>query len=208
MVNPDFPSPELHPQVMFNRVKGGSMIDPNPTDPLLGGRVHVYTGNGKGKTTAALGLALRFACSGRRVYIGQFMKGSDYSELCLPLHFPGLITMEQYGTPRLLCQGETPSKDDIDRAKQGLHLIREAVSGGSYGLVVADELNVTVHLGLLSVDDALCVVKERAQGVELVLTGRHAPKEFIDAADLVTEMTEIRHYYNTEKLKARRGIEY
>jgi cob(I)alamin adenosyltransferase len=193
---------------MFKRVKGGHMTDPELTDPLLGGRVQVYTGNGKGKTTAALGLALRFACSGQRVYIGQFMKGSDYSELCLPSHFPGLITMEQYGTPRLLCQGEKPSDEDIARARKGSLLLREAVSGGSYGLVIADELNVTVHLGLLSIGDALGVIADRAQGVELVLTGRYAPKEIIDAADLVTEMNEVRHYYTTEKLKARKGIEY
>ena len=184
------------------------MNDSDTTDPLLGGRVQVYTGNGKGKTTAALGLALRFACSGRRVYIGQFMKGSDYSELCLPAHFPGLITMEQYGTPRLLCQGEAPGDEDLARAKKGLHLLREAVSGGSYGLVIADELNVTVHLGLLSVTEALEVIRDRACGVELVLTGRYAPKEIIDAADLVTEMTEVKHYYATERLKARKGIEY
>lgn len=184
------------------------MNDTDPTDPLLGGRVQVYTGNGKGKTTAALGLALRFACSGRRVYIGQFMKGSDYSELCLPRHFPGLITMEQYGTPRLLCRGEVPGDDDLARAKSGLHLLGEAVSGGSYGLVIADELNVAVHLGLLSVNDALEVVRNRAYGVELVLTGRYAPKAITDAADLVTEMTEVKHYYATENLKARKGIEY
>ncbi len=184
------------------------MSNTDRTDPLEGGRVQVYTGNGKGKTTAALGLALRFACSGRRVYIGQFMKGSDYSELCLPGHFPGLITMEQYGTPHLLCQGQAPSADDLAGAKNGLRLLKEAVSGGSYGLVIADELNVTVHLGLLSVQEALDVIRKRASGVELVLTGRYAPKEIIDAADLVTEMTEVRHYYTTEKLKARKGIEY
>lgn len=184
------------------------MKNSDGSDPLLGGRVQVYTGNGKGKTTAALGLALRFACSGGRVYIGQFMKGSDYSELCLPGLFPGLVTMEQYGTPRLICQGQMPSAEDIVCAKHGLNLLREAVSSGLYGLVIADELNVTVHMGLLSVNEALGVIKERAQGVELVLTGRYAPKEIVDAADLVTEMTEVRHYYTTEKLKARKGVEY
>lgn len=184
------------------------MTDTGPADPLLGGRVQVYTGNGKGKTTAALGLAVRFACSGRRVYIGQFMKGSDYSELCLPAHFPGLITMEQYGTPRLLRQGEMPSEEDISLARRGLALLCGAVSGGSYGLVVADELNVTVHLGLLTVREALCAIRDRADGVELVLTGRYAPMEIIAAADLVTEMSVVKHYYETEMLRARKGIEY
>jgi len=184
------------------------MNDPDAEEPLTGGRVQVYTGNGKGKTTAALGLAVRSACAGHTVYIGQFMKGSDYSELCLPAHFPGLITMEQYGTPRLLCQGEAPSPEDIAGARLGLSLLTAAVSGGGYRLVIADELNVTVHLGLLSVNDALRVIEDRAPGVELVLTGRYAPKEVVDAADLVTEMTEVRHYYATEKLEARKGIEY
>jgi len=177
-------------------------------DPLHGGRVHVYTGNGKGKTTAALGLALRAACAGYPVYIGQFMKGSDYAELCFPNHFPGLVTLEQYGTPRLICQGEKPSGEDIDRAKRGLSLLAEAVSCGRYRLVVADELNVAVHMGLLEVSDALRIVTSRATGVELVITGRYAPREVQEAADLVTEMREIKHYYHTEMLAARKGIEY
>lgn len=177
-------------------------------DPLRGGRVHVYTGNGKGKTTAALGLAVRAACAGLPVYIGQFMKGMDYSELCLPSRFPELLTMERYGTPRLICRGETPSREDLEAAERGLSRIMEAVSGGDYRLVIADELNVTVHLGLLTVESALKLLEARADGVELVLTGRYAPKELTDSADLVTEMREVRHYYETEALKARRGIEF
>lgn len=172
------------------------------------GRIQVYTGDGKGKTTAALGLAVRAACAGHRVFIGQFMKGRDYSELCLPGRFPGLITMEQFGTPRLLCRGETPSREDIEKARSGLVRITGAVSGKEYRLVIADELNVTVHLGLLTLEDALGLLAARAPEVELVLTGRHAPVEILEAADLVTEMREIRHYYHTENLPARKGIEY
>lgn len=170
--------------------------------------MQVYTGNGKGKTTAALGLAVRSACSGLKVYIGQFMKGSDYSELCLPVRFPGLITLEQYGTPRLLCKGQAPSAEDIRGAQRGLALLKNAVSRGGYNLVIADELSVTVHLGLLQVEEAMGVIEDRAHGVELVITGRYAPKEFVDSADLVTEMVEKKHYYSTEKLHARKGIEF
>lgn len=184
------------------------MDRPPATDPLLGGRIQVYTGNGKGKTTAALGLAVRAACAGYTVYIGQFMKGRDYCELHLADRFPGLITMVQFGTPRLLCQGQAPTAEDLAAARRGLGLILNAVSGGEYRLVIADELNVTVHLGLLTENDAIGVIKARAPGVELVLTGRYASAGILEAADLVTEMREVRHYYDREKLQARRGIEF
>ena len=172
------------------------------------GRLQVYTGNGKGKTTAALGLAVRAACAGIPVYIGQFMKGSDYSELALPGYFPGLITMEQYGTPRLICQDEEPSGEDLKAAGEGLRRITDAMLSGEYGLVIADELNVTVHMGLLAEGDVLPLLDSRPPEVELVLTGRYAPRAFIDRADLVTEMVEKKHYYKAEDLPARKGIEY
>ena len=171
------------------------------------GKIHVYTGNGKGKTTAALGLAVRAACAGLKVYMGQFMKGSDYSELALPGHFPGLIVMEQYGTPNLLCKGVEPSELDRDKAKEGLDLILRVLKSGDFDLVIADEINVTVHLGLLNEGDALELFSNRPRNVELVLTGRYAPESFINKADLVTEMKEIKHYYQTEGLEARKGIE-
>ena len=172
------------------------------------GRLQVYTGNGKGKTTAALGLAVRAACAGIPVYIGQFMKGSDYSELALPGYFPGLITMEQYGTPRLICKGEEPSGEDLKAAGEGLRRITDAMLSGEYGLVIADELNVTIHMGLLVEGDVLPLLDSRPPEVELVLTGRYAPRTFIDRADLVTEMVEKKHYYKAEDLPARKGIEY
>ncbi|MBD3277366.1 MAG: cob(I)yrinic acid a,c-diamide adenosyltransferase [Candidatus Aegiribacteria sp.] len=171
------------------------------------GRIQVYTGCGKGKTTAALGLAVRAACSGMRVFFGQFMKGRDYSELCLQDRFPNEIEMEQFGSPRLICKGEEPSADDRKRASQGLSRMREVMLSGDYDLVVADEINVTVHMGLLNEEKVLSVVRERPSDVELVLTGRYAPDSFIEAADLVTDMKEIKHYYSTQGLKARKGIE-
>ncbi len=172
------------------------------------GKFQLYTGNGKGKTTAALGLAARAACAGMKVYIGQFMKGQDYSELCLPDHFPGAITMEQYGTPRLICKGEEPSEDDMRSAAAGLDQIKAMMISGDYDLVIADELNVTVHMGLLSENDVMDFIDQRPDNVELVLTGRYAPESFIVAADLVTEMKEVKHYFATENLLARKGIEF
>lgn len=171
------------------------------------GRFQLYTGNGKGKTTAALGLAVRAACAGMNVYFGQFMKGRDYSELCLPDHFPGTITMEQFGTPRLICKGEKPSEDDMLSASDGLNKIKSAMKSGKYNIVIADELNVTVYMGILDKDDVMDFINQRPDDVELVLTGRYAPECFVDAADLVTEMREVKHYYKTEKLLARKGIE-
>ncbi len=185
-----------------------NMNNRDSSDPRPEGRVQVYTGNGKGKTTAALGLAVRAACSGCRVFIGQFMKGGDYGELRLPEHFPGLITMEQFGTPRLICRGETPGDEDLEKAAMGVSRMISAVSGDEYRLVIADELNVTVHLGLLTPADAMRIVHARAAGVELVITGRYAPREILDAADLITEMNEVRHYYAVEGLAARKGIEF
>jgi len=171
------------------------------------GRLQVYTGNGKGKTTAALGLAVRAACAGMKVYFGQFMKGRDYSELCLPDHFPGLLTMEQFGTPRLICKGEKPSDDDIRSAAEGLRKVGSAMLSGDFDLVIADELNVTVHMGLVEEEDALVFLRSRPDNVELVVTGRYAPDSFLEEADLVTEMKEIKHYYAVENLQARKGIE-
>jgi len=115
--------------------------------------------------------------------------------------------MEQYGTPKLICKGEEPSEEDMKSASTGLQRIRTAILSGSYDLVIADELNVTVHMGLLSENDVMHLILQRPDNVELVLTGRYAPESFIEAADLVTEMREIKHYYATENLQARIGIE-
>jgi cob(I)alamin adenosyltransferase len=178
-----------------------------------GGFVQVYTGDGKGKTTAALGLALRAALSGMRVFIGQFMKGTSYAELGIA-RIPfgdlsgGRVDLEQYGTPRLICQGEAPSRDDVASARLGLEDLRRRMTGGGYDVVIADEINVALHFDLLQVDDVLELLLARPEGVELVLTGRQAPPEIIERADLVTDMREIKHYYALQGVQARKGIEY
>jgi cob(I)alamin adenosyltransferase len=171
------------------------------------GRFQIYTGNGKGKTTAALGLAVRAACAGYRVYIGQFMKGRNSSELAIPGHFPGMITIEQYGSPALIGKGEKPGAIDIEKARAGLNRLGEAMLSGDYDLVVADEINVAVHMELIGESDVLGIVRKRPGNVELVFTGRYAVQMLVDEADLVTEMREVKHYYSTEGLEARRGIE-
>lgn len=173
---------------------------------LAEGRFQIYTGNGKGKTTALLGLSTRAACAGMRVFIGQFMKGQDYSELCLPERFPGIV-IEQFGTPDFVKPGSKPSRQDLESAARGLSRTKDALLSGDFDIVAADEICVAVHLGLLSEKDALDLALNRPSGVELVFTGRYATETMIRRADLVTEMVEIKHYYNTEHLAARRGIE-
>lgn len=170
------------------------------------GRLQVYTGNGKGKTTASLGLAVRAACSGMSVFIGQFMKGQDYSELCLPERFPE-ITMQQFGTPEFIHSGHEPSAEAVKMAESGLGKITDAMLCGDYDMIIADEICVSVHMGLLKENDVLALAKSRPSNTELVYTGRYATPAIIDVADLVTEMVPVKHYYETEKLSARPGIE-
>jgi len=168
------------------------------------GFVHVYTGNGKGKTTAALGLALRATCAGKRVLIIHFMKGRDVSELKASSFLPGL-EIEQYGSGRFV--GDAPSSEDEKLARAGLARMAAAVSGEEYDVVIADELNNAVAIGLIPVGDALSAIRGRGKGMELVITGRGAKPEILEAADLVTEMVERKHYFN-HGAPARKGIEY
>lgn len=170
------------------------------------GRFQIYTGNGKGKTTALIGLSVRAACSGMRVYIGQFMKGQSYSELCLPGRFPE-IEIEQFGTQDFIEPGALPSKMDMEKAERASVGIRMALISGRFNLVGADEICIAVHMGLLAEEKALELIEIRPGDVELIFTGRYASAKMMEKADLVTEMKEIKHYYNTEKLSARRGIE-
>lgn len=167
------------------------------------GYVHLYTGNGKGKTTAALGLSLRAICAGKTVFFGQFLKGMKYSELRAPEFLPG-FTIKQFGRGGFLFRD--PDAEDIACARRGLEWCGEVLRSGTYDLVVLDEVNVALHYGLFGVSDVLCLLETRAPEIEVVLTGRYAPDDLIEAADLVTEMKEIRHYYH-RGVQARVGIE-
>lgn len=168
------------------------------------GYVHVYTGDGKGKTTAALGLAMRVAGAGFRVYIGQFMKGMDCSELHSFARLSDLVVLKQFGKPSFIY--DSPDTEDIASAQNGLLEAQNAVMSGCYRLVIMDEANIATHYGLFSVEELLDLIDHKPEHVELVITGRWVDKKIIEKADLVTEMREIKHYYKQGVL-ARLGIE-
>ena len=168
------------------------------------GYVQVYTGDGKGKTTAALGLAIRAAGADLRVFIGQFVKGVAYCELVALQRFEDRITVRRFGRPSFI-HGE-PRPEDVAAARDGLARSREVLGSGAYDVVILDEINVAVGLGLLSEEDLLELLELRPPDVELVFTGRGAPPRLIDAADLVTDMVPVKHYYD-RGVPARRGIE-
>ncbi|HRS91086.1 MAG TPA: cob(I)yrinic acid a,c-diamide adenosyltransferase [Candidatus Marinimicrobia bacterium] len=168
------------------------------------GLIQVYTGDGKGKTTAALGLALRAAGAGLKVFIGQFLKGAEYSEIkALRQLAPG-IEIKQYG--RRCFIKDKPDEEDIRLAQNGLVEMDSVIQSGDYDLVILDEANIAVYYNLFSVDELLKVVQNRPKQVEIVITGRNADSRIIAAADLVTEMREIKHYYQ-KGIAARLGIE-
>jgi cob(I)alamin adenosyltransferase len=168
------------------------------------GYVQVYTGDGKGKTTAALGLALRAAGAGLRVYIAQFIKAKDYSEIKALSRYADLITIEQFGRGRFINGKFSP--EDVAAAKQGLQAIRRALASGDYTLVIMEEGNVAAMKGLFPADEILAIMAQKPDPVELVITGRGADPRVIERADLVTEMKAVKHYYQAG-FKARTGIE-
>ncbi len=168
------------------------------------GYVQVYTGNGKGKTTAAFGLALRAAGAGLKVYIGQFLKKGEYSELNSINRFKDLIKVEQFGGKRYI--GQEIKEEDRELAKKGFKKIKEVIFSGEYDVVILDEINVALYYKLLSEEDLIDLIKNKPSDVELVLTGRYASSQIIEIADLVTEMKEIKHYFS-KGIKARTGIE-
>ncbi|UFS69451.1 cob(I)yrinic acid a,c-diamide adenosyltransferase [Geomonas sp. RF6] len=169
------------------------------------GYVQVYTGNCKGKTTAALGLALRAAGRELMVYMIQFMKGGGpYGEHLAAEKLAPFLTIVQTGGKGWV--RENPTQSDRDLAAEGFALAREVVLGGAYDVVILDEINGAVSKGLVPVEDLLQLIAEKPKHVELVLTGRNAHERVIEVADLVTEMREIKHYYKAG-VKARVGIE-
>ena len=170
------------------------------------GLVQVYTGNGKGKTSAAFGLALRAIGRGLKVYIIQFIKGGfDYGELYTVDRFPNL-KLKAFGRGRFVTE-KPPNEEDVKLSEEALVLAEEVVKGGEYDIVILDEINVALNLKLIDLERVLELVKNKPKHVELVLTGRYAPKEIIKAANLVTEMKEVKHPFN-KGYQARRGIEY
>lgn len=168
------------------------------------GYVQVYTGDGKGKSTAAIGLAVRAAGAGLRVFIAQFVKSGRYSEIEALDRFEGRIVCRQYGRGCWL-RGQ-PSEEDVRLAREGFKEVLEIVQSGAYQVVILDEADIATWFNLLAVDDLLELIDLKPEAVELVFTGRRADPRLIERADLVTEMREVKHYYRNGVL-ARKGIE-
>lgn len=167
------------------------------------GLVHVYTGDGKGKTTAALGMCARAVGHGYRALIVQFMKtDGTYGENLLSL--PGLKVIASGHD--CLVFSDRITQADRDRAAEGLSLASQAMRSGEYGVVVMDEVNVAIKLGLLDLNDVISAVKGRSPGVEVVLTGRYAPPELLEIADYVTEMRPLKHPYQKGVI-SRKGVD-
>lgn len=168
------------------------------------GYLHVYTGEGKGKTSAAFGMALRALGRGKRVFIGQFLKHEASGEVLALRDFPG-VELRLFGSPRHV--GDPMGEKDGRAALEGLSAAREAVASGAYQLVILDELNIALGRGLLAMADVEELIASGGEETELVFTGRYAPRELREAADLVTEMVCERHY-SRKGVAAREGIEY
>jgi cob(I)alamin adenosyltransferase len=168
------------------------------------GYVQVYTGDGKGKTTAALGLALRAFGAGLNVYMAQFVKGRQYSELESLKKLSEHFIVKQYGRGCFI--NNAPTEEDFQAAKGALKEIRKIMLSGEYRIIILDEVNIATHYGLITVEELIEFILDKPEDVELVLTGRHADPRVMELADLVTEMKAIKHYYQ-KGIQAREGIE-
>jgi len=166
--------------------------------------IHIYTGNGKGKTTAALGLAIRTVGAGGNVFIGQFLKSGDYSEINALKKMGDQVTVEHYGLGQFV-KGQ-PTSDDIEAGMKGYRRVTEVIEKGEFDLIILDEANIAVKYNIFSENDLLDLFEKKPDHVELVITGRDATPKVMERADMVIEMKEIKHYYH-KGVKARRGIE-
>ena len=167
----------------------------------------IYTGNGKGKTTAAIGLAIRAAGAGLKVYIGQFIKDMKYSELEILKNIPN-IEVDLLGTGDGCLIERKKENKDTEYAIKGADKIINAMKSGKYDVVIADEINIAYLLKVLPVEEMHRIIDNRSETCELVFTGLGAPYEIIKRADLVTEMREVKHYYKEKGLLSRLGIEH
>jgi cob(I)alamin adenosyltransferase len=169
------------------------------------GYVHIYTGDGKGKTTAALGMTLRAAGAGLKVLIIQFMKGQHYSEITALEKLAPLVEVIQTGRSHCIRREEVEAIDR-EEAMKGIYRARQALEESDFDMLILDEILVAHWFGLVSTKEILSLITDRPAHIELVLTGRRAPAEIVQRADLVTEMLDIKHYY-TSGVQARKGIE-
>ena len=168
------------------------------------GQIHIYTGDGKGKTTAAIGLSVRAAGAGWQIFFGQFLKSADYSEHKALARWAEQITVQTFGTGRLI--RDSPSRKDVELAQKGLVRAEEAITSQKFQLVILDEILVAALMNLVKESDIIHLIRRLPEPVELVLTGRGATAALVKEADLVTEMKEVKHYYH-KGIQAREGIE-
>ncbi len=177
-----------------------------PGDSPRRGLVMVITGNGKGKTTSAFGQALRAIGQSYRVAMIQFMKGRAYGEVVAVRKYLPELHHFQYGLDSFVMRNN-PAPVDIDLARQGFEKAKELIAGNQYDMIILDEINVVVDFGLLPEEELLDLVKTKPPQLDLILTGRYAPEKLKEIADLVSEVTEVKHHYNAG-IKDRAGIEY
>lgn len=170
------------------------------------GGVEVFTGDGKGKTTAALGVALRASGHGLKVFIVYFMKGSfPYGEQKALSQLPG-ISFAKFGLESFV-DPDNVTEAEREQARQGLQKAKEVIFSNKYDIVILDEINLAAAWNLVDIDEVVKLVKEKPARVELILTGRHADDRLVELADLVTEMTKVKHPYD-KGISARKGIDY
>lgn len=170
------------------------------------GLVMVITGNGKGKTTAAFGQALRAIGQGYRVFVLQFMKGRKYGEFLAAEKYLSHLTIHMSGLDSFVMR-DNPASIDIEWAQKGLDAARKAIASGKYDMVILDEINVALDFKLISLPEVIELIKNKPANLDLILTGRYAPAEIIALADTVSEIQEVKHHYN-KGIKDRAGIEY
>jgi cob(I)alamin adenosyltransferase len=173
---------------------------------LSQGLIQVYTGDGKGKTTCALGLALRAVGQGFKVAMLQFLKGRETGESQAGMRLAPEMTLRFFGRPGLV-NLKSPTPEDLARVREAWEVAKQTLAAGEHDLVILDEINLALAHGLIPLEEALTVLGQRPLRVEVVLTGRRAPQELLALADLVTEMVPIKHYYQAG-VRARRGIEW
>jgi len=171
----------------------------------MNGYIHLYTGNGKGKTTAAFGLALRAIGAGNRVFVAQFVKGMPYSEIDAARTFLPGIEIRQYGEGCFIYT--TPTDTDVAVARAGLAEVARVITEARYDMVILDEACIAIHFNLFSARELIDILTTKPPATEIIITGRYAPPELIEFADLVTDMQDVKHYY-TRGILARKGIEF
>jgi len=170
------------------------------------GLVIVITGNGKGKTTAAFGQALRAIGQGYKVFVLQFMKGKKYGEFIAAGKYLPRLTIRMSGLDSFVMR-DNPAAVDIELAQKGLAAAQKAINSGKYDMVILDEINVALDFKLIDLREVVKLIKNKPAGLDLILTGRYAPKEIIKLADTVSEVKEVKHHYKAG-IKDRAGIEY